>query len=205
MRAAGSAELPWWVWALVGLGSLVGVAMVGLAVLRLFFVNWFVIGSASMAPAIDAGDLVVTTRESFETALPARGELVCFSRPDDPSSQYIKRVVALPGERVEVHDGRVLVDGAAWPQERLGELAPEGPDEDGSGPAQPQPYLREQAPGASYEILGGEAPDSEAVVVPEDAVFVLGDNRPNSLDSRHFGPVPRSHLLGRVAWVPGRD
>ncbi len=99
-----------------------------------------------------------------ERALRGLGQSIGVLAPS--TDEYIKRVVALPGERVEGHDGKVLVDGL--------ELV--------------EPYL---PPGTVTSQFA-------AVIVPPRTVFVLGDNRANSADSRIFGPIPRSTVVGRA-------
>ncbi len=103
---------------------------------------------------------------------PERGDIVVFEPPTPSSKPYIKRVIGLPGERVEIRDGAVFIDG-----QELNE-----------------PYLQ----GEETDCPGrGECGE---VVVPEGQIFVLGDNRDNSQDSRAFGPVPVSDVIGK-AWV----
>jgi signal peptidase I len=106
---------------------------------------------------------------------PARGDIAVFLSPVDPRMRFVKRVVGLPGETVAIHEGVVQVNGAA--------LA--------------EPYARlDETPGARAETRtwGPEA-------VPHGHYWVLGDNRDHSKDSRYWGFVPESHLIGRVALV----
>lgn len=103
---------------------------------------------------------------------PERGDIVVFEPPTPSSKPYIKRVIGLPGERVEIHDGAVFIDG-----QELNEPYLEGEETD--------------CPGR------GECGE---VVVPEGQIFVLGDNRDNSQDSRAFGSIPVSDVIGK-AWV----
>lgn len=101
--------------------------------------------------------------------MPRRGDIVVFEYPRDTSRDFIKRVIGLPGETVEVRNNQVLIDGR--PLE--------------------EPYL---SPAARNQ-MGNMAP----VVVPADAVFVMGDNRGNSSDSRSWGALPLTKIVGR-AW-----
>jgi signal peptidase I len=103
---------------------------------------------------------------------PERGDIVVFDPPTPSSKPYIKRVIGLPGERVTIRDGSVFIDG-----QQLNET-----------------YLR----GEETDCPGRD--ECEEVVVPEGHVFVLGDNRDNSQDSRGFGPVPVENIIGK-AWV----
>jgi signal peptidase I len=108
---------------------------------------------------------------------PKRGDIIVFMPPGGRTEPYIKRVIALPGEVVSIHDGVVFVDGVPLDE----------------------PYV--SSPTA---WRGGTIDDS--LVVPEDQYFVLGDNRSNSSDSRVFGPVPRDNVIGKAwiaYWPPG--
>ncbi|HEX2046260.1 MAG TPA: signal peptidase I [Acidimicrobiales bacterium] len=171
---------------------LVGMAVVIAVVVKTFVAQAFYIPSGSMLPQLQINDRVVVSKISYRLHDPRRGDILVFDAPGDgeeddadplperalrglaesigvvaPSTdEYIKRVVALPGERVEGHHGKVLVDGL--------ELV--------------EPYLP----------AGTVTSDFPAVVVPPQTVFVLGDNRANSADSRTFGPIPRSTVVGRA-------
>ena len=171
---------------------LVAMAVVIAVVVKTFVAQAFYIPSGSMLPQLQIDDRVVVSKISYRLHDPRRGDIVVFDAPgggeeeeDDPlperalrglaesvgvvapsTDEYIKRVVALPGERVEGHHGKVLVDGR--------ELV--------------EPYLP----------AGTVTSEFPAVVVPPRTVFVLGDNRANSADSRIFGPIPRSTVVGRA-------
>ena len=171
---------------------LVVTAVVIAVVIKSFVAQAFYIPSGSMLPQLQINDRVVVSKISYRLHDPRRGDIVVFDapgeedRPDTSSlparllrglgqsigvaapstDEYIKRVVALPGERVEAHDGHVLVDG----QQLV------------------EPYLP----------TGVRTGDFAAVVVPPEMVWVMGDNRNNSADSRVFGPVPRSTVVGRA-------
>ncbi|GAB4441900.1 MAG: signal peptidase I [Chloroflexi bacterium OHK40] len=105
---------------------------------------------------------------------PRRGDIVVFEYPRDVSKDYIKRVIALPGETVEIRDGKVFVNGV--------ELE--------------QPYLE----GAPTYCVAGYPCHSGPVVVPEGQIFVMGDNRANSSDSREWNALPLDRVVGQ-AWV----
>ena len=182
-------------WSLLGavreVGFLVVMAVVIAVVVKTFLAQAFYIPSGSMLPQLQINDRVVVSKVSYRLHDPRRGDIVVFDAPggsqEDPSplpervlrglaesvgvlapstDEYIKRVVALPGERVEGHQGKVLVDGR--------ELV--------------EPYLAD----------GTVTSEFAAVVVPPDTVWVMGDNRGNSADSRIFGPVPESTVVGRA-------
>ena len=146
----------------------------------------FEIPSGSMTPALQVGDRVLVNKWSYRFGSPHRGDLVVFSRPehfDSVEDDLIKRVIAVGGETVTITDNRVLVDG------------------------QPidEPYL---APGTVTQPIGEEGCTPEApCVIPHGQVWVMGDNRTNSTDSRYFGPIPVSSIVGQAVfrvWPPGR-
>jgi signal peptidase I len=176
---------------------LLAVAVTFAVVLRAFFGQAFSIPSVSMTPQLEVGDRVVVSKLSYRLHEPRRGDVVVFDCPpralcpppaDDPgapgraaravleavgvrqptTAEFIKRVVALPGEQVEGREGVVLVDGL-----RLVE-----------------PYLPDGTVTSSF----GPA------VVPEGTVWVMGDNRQASADSRSFGPVAVDTVVGRALW-----
>lgn len=127
-----------------------------------------------MEPTLELGDRVLVNRLSYHFRAPERGDVIVFSPPNTDSPEpYIKRVVAIEGDTVSVHDGRLWVNGAA----------------------RDEPYVRE------YPMIGEFA----EVTVDSDCVWVMGDNRNNSGDSRVFGEVPEKDIIGvafAVYWPP---
>jgi signal peptidase I len=181
------------------------------------------IPTQSMEPALLVGDYLLVSkfdygwsRASFPlnpplpggrlfARAPRRGEPALFRLPRHPSETYVKRVIGLPGDRVRVVGGEVLVNGRKLPRVLLGSA---------SDPGQPgrtvMRYRETSADGASYVVFdrgpGHEGDDTEIFVVPEGCYFMMGDNRDNSLDSRWpkeigVGFVPAENLIGRPRWV----
>jgi signal peptidase I len=172
--------------------------LIGLAILIAFLVKTFVaqafyIPSGSMIPQLNIGDRVVVSKLSYNLHDPRRGDIIVFdappgapgAQPDNGDSgglvrdifeaigvlqpsteEYIKRVIALPGETVEARGGHVLING----QELV------------------EPYL-------PPSVITADFPP---VVVPKDSLWVMGDNRTNSSDSRVFGPIKRDTVVGRA-------
>ncbi len=194
---------------------LVLIAFVLALVLKTFLVQAFYIPSGSMEPTLDVGDRVLVNKVVYDVRDPRRGEIVVFSLqdevagPDAPlwtrllrslgsglgaaqpgEKDFIKRVIGLPGETVEMRNGVVSVDGRPLP---------ESPTTDGG-------YLSARDPN-----------DFGPVTVPEGEYFMMGDNRPNSSDSRFpsLGTIPREQVIGkafvviwpfsRLATLPGAD
>ncbi len=143
--------------------------------------------SRSMAPTLQPHDHVLTNKLAYDFSPPERGDLAVFESVDPRKDErLVKRVVGLPGDEVRVEHGVLLVNGAP-PYEPYKKDRPGDP-----------PKKRERPAGAN---------SFGPIVVPEDSVFVMGDNRNDSYDSRFFGPVPNANLVGEVTlrfWPPGR-
>lgn len=151
---------------LLELVVLVAIAF-GLAVaIKTWVVQPFMIPSASMQPTLDVGDRILVNKFIFRVRPPGIGDVVVFLSPDSTQIDYIKRVIAVAGQTVDVRDGVVYVDGKA--------LA--------------EPYVAD----ASRDRYTSRQPTR----VPPGQVWLMGDNRANSRDSRYFGPRPVSDLLG---------
>lgn len=184
-----------------------------LGVFRTAVADWNPIPSASMRPTLLEGDLVFVDRLAYDLKLPLtdialarlgdprRGDIVTFSSPRD-GTRLIKRIVALPGDTLEMRDKKLLVNGRPadyGPVTRVDEPA-------GAGLPQAAERLTESIDGRSHIVqwFGPTGRDDFGPVhVPADHFLMLGDNRDNSADSRYFGLVPRPLLLGRAVRVLG--
>lgn len=179
--------------------------------LRSFLAEPFRIPSGSMMPTLLVGDFILVNKFSYGLRLPVlnkkvleigepqRGDVVVFRYPEDPSIDYIKRVVGLPGDRIS-YRGKVLsINGQVMAQLPSGSYVGTG-----SGVSSSGADLRvENLDGVQHQILvrpqaGG--PEGE-VVVPDGHYFMMGDNRDNSKDSRYFGPVPEGNLVGKAFMI----
>jgi len=178
VRGAALAE---WVLVIVG-------AVVLAVVVKVFLLQAFYIPSLSMYPTLHEGDRVLVNKLSYRLHDVNRGDIVVFERPASETSSnipdLIKRVVGLPGESIVIDGGSVYVDNRKLDESYL----PAGTVTS----AQSAPYkCTVQAP----------------CVVPQGSVWVMGDNRPDSKDSRYFGPIPESTIVGRAfvrVWPFGR-
>ncbi|MEK6749110.1 MAG: signal peptidase I [Pseudomonadota bacterium] len=188
--------------------------------LRGFLVEPFRIPSGSMIPTLLVGDFIlvnkyayglrlpVTNTKIFELGAPQRGDVVVFRYPLDPSIDYIKRVIGLPGDLIEYRDKTIFVNGNPVKYDRIGQYHSEA-----SGLPLPQidEYM-EHLDNVDHRILL-DANRSGLEVrfrVPEGRYFMMGDNRDNSNDSRFWGTVPEQNLVGRafmvwMHWDMGKD
>ena len=159
--------------------ELVQVAAISLAIIipvRYFLVQPFYVKGASMEPNFFDHEYLIIDELSYRFREPDRGDIVVFHYPNDPKNYFIKRVIALPGETVEIIDGQVKVYNDQYPN---GIVLDERAYLDDIYTAQTR---RETLKANEY--------------------FVLGDNRASSLDSRYFGPISEDVVVGRV-WVRG--
>lgn len=138
--------------------------------IRLFIVSPFVVDGESMHPTFENLDYLIIDEIIYRFKSPARGDVVVFRYPGNPSIFYIKRVIGLPGETVSINRGVVTILTA-----------------DGQQLALAEPY-----------IVNEDATYTKNVSLSTDEYFVMGDNRPNSSDSRVWGVLPRENITGRV-------
>jgi signal peptidase I len=173
-------------------------------VIRSFIFEPFRIPSGSMMPTLLQGDFIfvkkyayglklpVTETKILETGEPDRGDVVVFRLPSDPSINYIKRVVGLPGDEVGYERHRLTING-------------EPVDLDEHANATPMdPRYVEQLGDRQHEILitnAGYMVRDGVYRVPEGQYFVMGDNRDNSRDSRFIGSIPDTHLVGEAVRI----
>lgn len=168
-------------------------------VLRSFIIEPFQIPSGSMLPTLKIGDFILVNKFSYglrlpvlntkfiETGEPQRGDVVVFKFPGDPSVNYIKRLVGVPGDVVSYHDKVISINGVAQPQTFIANLAP-------------NTLLKENLSGVEHQIYN--TPQRSGVkgtwTVPQGQYFVMGDNRDNSNDSRYWEFVPDSLMVGKA-------
>jgi signal peptidase I len=160
-------------------GELTHVVIISLAVIvpvRYFLIQPFYVKGASMEPNFYDHEYLIIDEISYRFQEPQRGDIVVFRYPNDPRQYFIKRIVGMPGERVRVSGGQITIYNEEYP---------------GGLPLDETPYLGEEFTHGDKDVSLGDA-----------EYYLLGDNRTASLDSRTFGPVPRSFIVGRV-WLRG--
>ena len=169
--------------------------------IRTFLYRPFDSPSAAMIPTVNVGDQFFVSRFSYNFTSPQRGDVVAFYM-QAYKSYFIKRVVGLPGDHVQMVHGQILLNGERIPLRHMRRVSE--PCEFGS-PCQTVRY-DEIYPGGKIahildQVVEGALDNTSVFAVPENSYFVLGDNRDNSIDSREgIGFVPRSAIIGRVAY-----
>jgi signal peptidase I len=138
--------------------------------IRTFVVSPFVVDGDSMFPTFKNLDYLIVDEFVYRIKSPARGDVIVFRYPAKPSIFYIKRVIGLPGETVSIDHGVVTITTVAGKKLSLAE-----------------PYIQRE-----------DATYTKSVTLLPDEYFVMGDNRPNSSDSRVWGPLPEKDIIGRV-------
>ncbi|MDQ6438010.1 signal peptidase I [Mesorhizobium sp. LHD-90] len=204
-----------------GLGEIVNVivqALILALVIRTLLFQPFSIPSGSMRPTLLEGDYLFVTKWAYGYSRfslpfspnlfsgrifgspPKRGDVAVFKFPPNPSLDYIKRVIGLPGDRIQMREGVLYINGEAVPREKVGEIN----NRDVTEVDRPVDVYRETLPnGVSYDTLdltpNSIDDNTREFIVPPGHYFMMGDNRDNSSDSRRsVGFVPEENLVGRA-------
>jgi signal peptidase I len=156
--------------------QVVVIALILAFLLRTFIIEPRFIPSGSMEPTLQVGDRIVVEKISYRWNPPQRGQIIVFYPPfadqDGEPKAYIKRIVGLPGDRLNIHDGKVFLNDKALTE----------------------PYIAEEI---AY-ILPNPALGIKEITVPPNQLWVMGDNRNNSNDSHVWGFLPQSNIVGRA-------
>lgn len=203
-------QLPFW----LEFPLLIGVALLVAILIKTFLFQAFYIPSSSMEDTLEINDRVLVNKLAYQVGDMARGDVIVFDDPRGgfeqpeesvvdsamrnvfesiglaaPRSEFIKRIIGLPGDRITISNGVVAVNGETLAEES---------------------YLKtgSTTEPASREIQGCDnEPSTTLCVVPDGHLFVMGDNRNSSQDSRVFGPIPADDVVGKafvIIWPPGR-
>ncbi|MEE9395898.1 MAG: signal peptidase I [Methylococcales bacterium] len=179
--------------------------------LRSFLVEPFRIPSGSMMPTLLIGDFILVNKFAFgvrlpvlhtkilETGEPQRGDITVFRFPNDPSVDYIKRVIGLPGDRITYFNKKLFINGDPIKQIPIGTYRGVGQGKSMSGVKNLVENLRT----VEHNILvtPGQPGMEGDYTVPKGHYFVMGDNRDNSNDSRYWGTVPEKNLVGKAFFI----
>jgi len=180
---------------------------------RSFVVEPFRIPSGSMMPTLLVGDFILVNKFSYgirlpvlnskilDTGEPQRGDVIVFRYPENPSIDYIKRVVGVPGDHIVYRNKVLYINGEEAPQQYLGSYLGEGSGKMMTGARR----LNEDLLGTKHDILivpGRNIRTGDySFVVPKGQYFAMGDNRDNSSDSRFWGTVPEENLVGKAFMI----
>ena len=156
--------------------KIIVISLIIIIPIRHYVIQPFYVKGASMEPNFYDHEYLIIDEISYRFNEPQRGDIVVFRYPRNPQEYFIKRIIALPGEKVRVKEGKVFVYN----------------DENKYGFVLPEDYL---APNTKTYSL-----TEDIIELEDDEYYVLGDNRNSSKDSRSFGPVNRSFLTGRVVF-----
>ncbi len=148
-------------------------AGITIAAVRYFLFKPFYVKGASMEPNFFDKEYLIVDELTYRFRAPERGDVLVFKYPENQREFFLKRIIALPGERVKVSEGHVTIYNTEHPE----------------GIVLDEPYLPDDL------LTSG---DQTFATVGDNEYFVMGDNRPNSYDSRRFGPVDKNLVIGRV-------
>lgn len=209
-------------------GKGVALALALVLVVRTVAAEPYTVPTPSMVPTLMVGDKLVASKFAYGYSrysmpigelpmkgrvldrAPARGDVIVFRLPRDTSETYVKRVIGLPGDRIQMRDGQVWINGQPAPLKADGI----GEAEDDNGSDEPARRYVETLPGGvSHTIFkihdNGRLDNTAEVTVPQGHLFVMGDNRDNSADSRvpvregGVGLLSTDNLVGRVDAIVG--
>ena len=158
---------------LVFIWEIIKISIISLAIvipIRYFIFQPFIVRGESMEPSFSSGDYFIVDQISYRFKEPKRGEVAIFYLPSVSSRPFIKRIIGLPGEHIEIKDGKIII-------ESNNEMI----------------FLDEEQYLPSIETKG-----SVSFVLRQNEFFVLGDNRDFSYDSRRFGPIKKENIIGRA-------
>ena len=159
---------------LQGLGDFTrfaAIVIVCVVVIRYFIAQPFIVSGASMVPNFASSDYLIVDEISYRFHPPERGDVIIFHPPIDLATYYIKRVIGMPGDTVDIHNGVVTITNAQYPK----------------GVILSEKYITKDT-----------LTENDVVTVPAGEYFVMGDNRPESYDSRGWGLLPAKNITGRA-------
>jgi signal peptidase I len=153
-----------------------------MVMIYLFIMSPQEINGQSMDPTFHNSEYILTNKIEYRLSDPKRGDIVIFKSPMNKEIDYIKRIIALPGETIRISNNTIFIDGKTF-----GESSFLGSD--------------------VFTFGGSFLPENQEYTVPEGKYFVMGDNRQHSSDSREFGPIAKEDFIGKAIfryWPPSR-
>lgn len=157
--------------------ELIKVVVISLAIIipiRYFLIQPFYVKGASMEPNFYDHEYLIIDEITYRFKTPGRGDIVVFRYPRNPQEYFIKRIIGLPGEKIQITNGNVKIYNSQHP----------------AGVILDESYLSKNT--KTYSL------NEDIIILDDEEFFVLGDNRNSSKDSRSFGPIKKSFLSGRV-------
>lgn len=155
------------------------IAVILALIVREFVVQAFKIPTGSMKPTLNENNRIFVNKYIYRFKTPQRGDIVVFKYPEDPKKDFIKRLIAVGEETVEINEGSIIIDGKPVEQEMIKSLY--------------------------YYNRGEYGGMGQKITVPKDSYYVLGDNSGSSRDSRYWGFVPKKYMIGKAFfryWPP---
>ena len=150
------------------------IAIIAVAAIKYFLIQPFIVNGASMEPNFSDGNYLLVDEISYRLSQPERGDVIVFKAPTNPAVYYIKRVIGLPGEKIEINTDSVVITNGKHP----------------NGFTLQEPYLENALKSNPFGNI--------VMTLKDNEYFVMGDNRSNSLDSRRWGPLVRNDIVGVV-------
>lgn len=146
------------------------IALIIVVPVRLFVAKPFIVSGASMEPTFETGQYLIVDELTYDFEAPQRGDVIIFKYPKDPTQYFIKRIIGLPGETLHITGGAVSITTVAGKTIDL-----------------PESYIKNIGNGGNIDVP-----------IPAGNYFVMGDNRPDSSDSRYWGLLPSANIVGRA-------
>ena len=189
---------------------------------RSFIVEPFKIPSGSMMPTLLAGDYILVNKFDYGFRLPilnntlikmgspSRGDVIVFHYPPDPSIDYIKRVIGLPGDKIRYEDKHLIINGKSLEVEAVGDydyvlsglnMMTAKQYKEQLGDVKHDILIHDVMANYEADAIGAKFANNEEITVPEGHYLAMGDNRDNSSDSRVWGFVPEHNLVGKAFYI----
>jgi signal peptidase I len=168
-------------------GESILIAVILALLIRAFIIQAFKIPSGSMIPTFEIGDRIFVSKFIYGARIPftdirlpavrqpARGDIVVFKSTETPKKDFVKRLIAIDGETIEIKDGNIYINGEITDEPKVRSI--------------------------SYYNAGAYGKEGVPITIPKDSYYVLGDNSANSRDSRYWGFVPKRNLIGKAILI----
>jgi signal peptidase I len=163
--------------------EIAAIAIVSVIIVRVYLVQPFLVSGSSMVPTFQDGNYVLGDEFTYRVHPPERGDVIVFHDPQDWSTYFIKRVIGLPGEKIEINDNKITVFNMTHPK----------------GLVLDESYLPAGTPVSPNACDGGSLASGVCTYTLSSSTYLaLGDNRSESYDSRSWGPLPMNNIVGLV-------